>query len=118
MELFDAYKTWVRQHADLVSVVESGLSSVTWLLPDRCDGNELLLEGLHTITNLIAVLNEGILRNVDSWAPRGAQELTLALQALQQVEVLVEVYTLHSSGTQARRYDALIAIESLKYVTV
>ncbi|KAI8107363.1 hypothetical protein M9434_004297 [Picochlorum sp. BPE23] len=114
MELFDVYKTWVRRHADLISAIESGLSSVTWLLPDRFDGNELLLEGLHTITNLITLVNESILRDMESWAPKGAQELTLALQALQQVEILVEVYTLHSSGKQAHRYDALIALESLK----
>jgi hypothetical protein len=55
---------------------------------------------------------------MESWAPKGAQELTLALQALQQVEILVEVYTLHSSGKQAHRYDALIALESLKCVAI
>eukprot|EP00889_Picochlorum_renovo_P008101 jgi/Picre1/35131/NNA_002594.t1 len=40
--------------------------------------------------------------------------LSGSLPQLQQVEILVEVYTLHSSGKQAHRYDALIALESLK----
>lgn len=112
---FDAYKAWVRQHAEVLYVFETSLSSITWLLPDRFDGNELLLEGIHTASNLLSVFHEYIINELDKAGPRGSQELTLAISALQQVEVLVELYAIFSKRV-SNRYDALFVIESLKYV--
>lgn len=112
---FDAYKAWVRRHAEALYLFETSLSSITWLLPDRFDGNELLLEGVHTASNLLSVFHESIISDLDTKGPRGAQELTLALNALQQVEVLIELYALYSKRFSSR-YDALFIVESLKYV--
>lgn len=112
---FDAYKAWVRQHAEALYLLETSLSSITWLLPDRFDGNELILESIHTASNLLSVFHESIISDLDKTGPRGAQELTLAINALQQVEVLVELYSLYSRNI-SNRYDALFVIESLKYV--
>lgn len=51
-------------------------------------------------------------------APIGASELTFALNALQQVQVLVELWGLYSekNGAIDSHYDPLIAVEGLKYV--
>jgi peroxin-16 len=107
------YKAWVKRHAEALSVVETALATVTWLLPDRFSQNEFALEGVHTLANLISVFHDSILNELGDNAPDGAQELTLALNALQQVEVLVELYSLYSNKA-INRYDALLVVESLK----
>lgn len=115
MSLYRKYKIWVRQHADALSLAETCLSSITWLLPERFEGNEILLEAIHSLANIVGAFNETILSDIETKGPPGAQELTLALNALQQLEVLVELFALNSSnGTH--RYDALLGVESLKYV--
>ena len=108
-----SYKRWVRKHAEVLSVIDTALATVTWLLPNRFSENEFTLEGIHTVANLISVFHESILNEANDRAPAGAQELTLALNALQQVEVLVELYALHSRK-DINRYDALLIVESLK----
>jgi hypothetical protein len=113
---FNKYKSWVREHAELLYVIETSLSSVTWLLPDRFDGNEFLLESIHTASNLLSTFHEYIINEQDTNGPRAIQELTLAISALQQVEVLVELYALFSKRV-SNKYDALCVVESLKYVT-
>ena len=111
---FGSYKRWVRAHTDALAMVESALSTITWLLPDRFSDNEFTLEGIHTLSNLIGVFHDSILNENDR-APKGASELTLALNALQQIEVLVELYAVHSgNGRRINRYDALLVVESLK----
>jgi len=49
-------------------------------------------------------------------APTGASELTFALNALQQIQVLVELWGLYSENNGAidSHYDPLIAVEGLK----
>jgi hypothetical protein len=53
-------------------------------------------------------------------APVGASELTFALNALQQIQVLVELWGLYSeqNGSIDSHYDPLIAVEGLKYVEI
>lgn len=114
----EGYRRFVRRHQALLAVLESAITTVTWLLPDRFAENEFTLEGIHTVANLISVFHDSILNEVNDGAPKGAQELTLALNALQQVEVLVELYAVHSTSGNGRkklnRYDALLVIEALK----
>lgn len=115
---YERYRRFVEQHQGLIAVVESAITTVTWLLPDRFAENEFTLEGIHTVANLISVFHDSILNEVNHRAPKGAQELTLALNALEQVEVLVELYAVHSGGKnrsqKINRYSALLVIESLK----
>ena len=96
----------------------TGLSTLTWLLPDRFNDNELSLEAIHTSINLISALHDTMLNEPRPEAPAGASELTFALNALQQVQVLVELWGLYSeaSGAIDSRYDPLLAVEGLKYV--
>lgn len=114
----EGYRRFVRRHQALLALLESAVTTVTWLLPDRFAENEFTLEGIHTVANLISVFHDSILNDVDSGAPKGAQELTLALNALQQVEVLVELYAMHSNSKNEKRkvnrYDALFVVEALK----
>jgi len=112
---FAKYKNWVRNHAESLYLIETSLSGITWLLPDRFDGNELLLESIHTASNLLTIFHESIINEKNKDAPHGSQELTLAINALQQVEVLVELYALFSNRV-SNKYDPLVVVESLKYV--
>jgi peroxin-16 len=114
----EGYRRFVRRHQALLAVLESAVTTVTWLLPDRFAENEFTLEGIHTVANLVSVFHDSILNDVNDGAPKGAQELTLALNALQQVEVLVELYAVHSTKRNGKRkvnrYDALLVVEALK----
>lgn len=114
---FDKYKNWVRNHAESLYLIETSLSSITWLLPDRFDGNELLLESIHTASNLLSIFHESIINETNKYAPHSSQGLNLAINALQQVEVLVELYALFSNRV-SNKYDPLVVVESLKYVIV
>ena len=91
---------------------------MTWLLPDRFNDNELSLEAIHTLINLISALHDTMLNEPRPEAPPGASELTFALNALQQIQVLVELWGLYSekNGSIDSHYDPLIAVEGLKYV--
>lgn len=94
----------------------AGLSSLTWVLPDRFNDNELTLEAMHTTINLLSAFHDSIINDAGPAAPPGASELTFALTALQQVEVLVELWGLWAQGRGKleNHYDPLIAVEGLK----
>ena len=94
----------------------AGLSTLTWLLPDRFSDNELSLEAVHTAINLISAMHDTMLNDPGQGAPRGAAELTFALNSLQQIEVLVELWGLYNerTGVIDSRYDPLVAVEGLK----
>jgi hypothetical protein len=94
----------------------AGLSSLTWVLPDRFNDNELSLEAVHTAINLLSAFHDIIANEGPSGAPRFSAELSFALTALQQVQVLVELWGLHaeSQATISSAYDPLIAVEGLK----
>lgn len=100
------------------SFLITGASGLTWLLPDRFNEQELTLEAIHTAINLISSLHDTIINEPGRGAPTGASELSFALAALQQIEVLVELWAIWASkqGRISNRYDPLIAIEGLKYV--
>ncbi len=59
--MFKGYKAFVRAHAGLISTIESTLSSVIWLLPDRFSESEVSFEGLHSAIGLISLFHESIL---------------------------------------------------------
>lgn len=96
----------------------AAFSSITWLLPDRFSDNELIFEGVHTVTNLISVIHESILNETGDGSIVGASELQLSLNALQQVSVLVELCSSYaaSKGKIASKYDSLIILEAIKCV--
>jgi hypothetical protein len=80
--LVDAYRSWLRQHPTLVSSLESGLTTLTYLLPDRFGGSsELLYESLNAACGLLRTWHDHLLR--DEHAPGAA--LHMLISALHQV---------------------------------
>ncbi|KAH7624487.1 hypothetical protein Ndes2526B_g00686 [Nannochloris sp. 'desiccata'] len=118
MDAYRRYRGWVRRNGSILALAETGLSTLTWLLPDRFNDNELSLEAIHTSINLISALHDTMLNEPKPEAPIGASELTFALNALQQVQVLVELWGLYSekNGAIDSHYDPLIAVEGLKSI--
>eukprot|EP00890_Picochlorum_soloecismus_P002578 jgi/Picsp_1/3320/NSC_06159-R1_shrunken seed protein len=113
MDVIEKYKRWVRANSELLSAFETGLSGLTWLLPERFSDNERLLESIHTISNLFSLINEGIYDDSGEDVNLG---LRLALSALRQVEVLVELFSIDyaKKGRLGTRYDLLVVTETLK----
>lgn len=66
-------------------IVRAGLSSVTWLLPDRFSDSELVLEGIHTAVNLLSTFHDSIINEGPGIAEAGGVDLVFLLGALQQV---------------------------------
>ena len=83
------YKEWVKSHPSLVGYLESGLSSMTFLLPDRFSDSDFSCEALNALVGLAAVWHTSILKEDDPDTKQSASVLWLA--ALQQVETLVEI---------------------------
>lgn len=66
-------------------IVRAGLSSVTWLLPDRFSDSELVLEGIHTAVNLLSTFHDSIINEGPGIAEAGGVDLVFLLGSLQQV---------------------------------
>lgn len=97
----------------------SGISSLTWVLPDRFSESEFALEAAHTAINLLSTFHESILAegSAPGAARSGAARLTTALAAMQQVQVLIEVAGLWRERKHGgNRYDELAAFEAVKCV--
>lgn len=62
----------------------TGLSALTWLLPERWGESELSLETLHTAINLLGSMHDAIMRQAEG-PPAPGTDLGLLLGALQQV---------------------------------
>lgn len=62
MNLVQQYKAWVRTNSNLIGAIEGGLSSLTWLLPDRFSESELILEALNSFVGLLSLCHESILQ--------------------------------------------------------
>lgn len=91
---------------------------MTWLVPDRFAQNELSLEAIHTAINLISAYHDTLINDPGPLAPSGAGRLIFALAALQQIEVLVELWAKYNERTGAltSQYEPLILIEGLKAI--
>jgi peroxin-16 len=91
---------------------------LTWLVPDRFAQNELSLEAIHTAINLISAYHDTLINDPGPLAPNGAGQLIFALAALQQVEVLVELWAKYNEqrGALASQYEPLILVEGLKAI--
>ena len=61
MSALQQYKTWVRNNHNLIGAIEGGLSSLTWLLPDRFSESELNLEALNSFLGFLGLFHESIL---------------------------------------------------------
>ncbi|KDD74170.1 hypothetical protein H632_c1513p0, partial [Helicosporidium sp. ATCC 50920] len=86
MKLYDDYKAWVCRNNVALNLLETGLSSLTWVLPDRFSDSEFVLEALHTGINLLSQFHSSILDEARAPPrPRGsAAGLATSLTALQQ----------------------------------
>ncbi|KAL4424562.1 hypothetical protein ABPG77_009146 [Micractinium sp. CCAP 211/92] len=111
----EGYAAWVRRNAGLLSLFETGLSSITWLLPERFSEGEISIEALHTALGLLSSFHDSIVS-----APPGAPappgvDLALALFTLEQVQVLVELFaTRQEERGRGSRYTSLALLESIK----
>ena len=65
----------------------AGLSSLTWLLPERFSEGELSIEALHTALGLLASFHDSIVSSAPGAPPPPGADLALALSTLEQVQV-------------------------------
>lgn len=109
---FDAYKAWVREHSLQLASVEQILSKCMWLLPNRFSESDVGAEACHSLLGLIRLFHESILspevnKSMFTWS--------MALEAIQQVEVLYEMRAGHMAMLgQGNKYTPLAALELLK----
>ena len=85
MSLLSRYKTWVRANSTTISAVEGGLSSLTWLLPDRFSDSELALEAFNSLLGFLSLYHESILSSPAAGQALPQLPWTFWLAALQQV---------------------------------
>lgn len=64
----------------------AGLSSLTWLLPERFSEGELSIEALHTALGLLSGLHDTIVSSSPGAPPPPGATLALALSTLEQVQ--------------------------------
>lgn len=64
-----------------------GLSSLTWLLPERFNEGELSIEALHTALGLLSSFHDSIVSTPSGAPPPAGADLALALSTLEQVQV-------------------------------
>ncbi len=89
MSVMQQYKSWVRANSNLIGAIEGGLSSLTWLLPDRFSDSELSLEALNSFLGLLALFHESVLQE-PAYLKDQKQPVSwpLWLGAIQQVRVM------------------------------
>lgn len=111
----ERYKAFVRRNAGLLSLFETGLSSLTWVLPERFEGGELSIEALHTALGLMSGFHDSIVSTPPGGVPPPGADLTLALSTLEQVQVLLElIATRHEERGGGSRYTSLSILEAIK----
>jgi peroxin-16 len=113
--MLERYKDWVRRNAGLLSLFETGLSSLTWLLPDRFAEGELTIEALHTALGLLSSFHDSIASSPPGAPPMPGGDLLLALSTLEQIQVLLELAaTRREERGSGSRYTPLAALEAVK----
>lgn len=65
----------------------AGLSSLTWVLPERFEGGELSIEALHTALGLVSTFHDSIVNTPPGAPLPPGTNLALALSTLEQVQV-------------------------------
>ncbi|GMH33255.1 hypothetical protein BSKO_01089 [Bryopsis sp. KO-2023] len=84
---FDGYKVWVRTHSKLIGAAEDALSHLSWVLPERFSGSEVVLESFHSALGVLSLWHDSITSGaIDSGVP-----WPLVLGAIRRVEVLFEM---------------------------
>lgn len=113
----DKARHWVTRNSGWLSAVEGAASSITWLLPDRFSESELSLEAINSALGLLSVVHSSMLADPQPSRDSAGHRVSWALIALQQVEALIEVAAMHvHKDIPGRKYDALLVLESVKYV--
>ncbi|DBA87773.1 TPA: Peroxisomal membrane protein pex16, variant 3 [Trebouxia sp. C0004] len=116
MNVVQQYKAWVRTNSNLIGAIEGGLSSLTWLLPDRFSESELSLEALNSFLGLLSLCHESILQEpIYSKDQKQPVPRPLWLGAIKQVEVLVEMAAQSQSKQgNLNLYTPLTVVEAVK----
>ena len=83
--MLEHYKAFVRQNANLINAIEGGLSSLTWLLPDRFSNSELRLEAINSVLGLLSLVHESILEEEPPAMSKQQTPLSFWLGVLKQV---------------------------------
>ena len=83
--MLEHYKAFVRQNANLINAIEGGLSSLTWLLPDRFSDSELRLEAINSVLGLLSLVHESILEEEPQALGKQQKPLSFWLGVLKQV---------------------------------
>ena len=92
MNFVQQYKHFVRTNMNLIGAIEGGLSSLTWLLPDRFADSELRLEALNSFLGLLALYHESILQEPPNFRDqKHPVPWPFWLGAIQQVCMLIFV---------------------------
>lgn len=116
MNAVQQYKAWVRTNSNLIGAIEGGLSSLTWLLPDRFSESELSLEALNSFVGLLSLCHESILQEpLYSKDQKQPIPWPLWLAAIKQVQVLVEMAAQSQSKQgNVNLYTPLAVVEAVK----
>ena len=125
--LFSLYSSTLRTHRSTFTLLESLLSSLSFLLPTRFADDDTSVEVTLAVSSLFSLLNDAIYYHsssppsagltVSPSSPSSTHLLCLrsVIAACECVELAVEKFSLVKSGAEARR-KAITRIETIKAV--
>eukprot|EP00210_Caulerpa_lentillifera_P000934 g904.t1 len=109
---FTCYRHWVVENIDKLNMVESILSKCVWLLPNRFAESEIGAESCRSILGLIQLWHETLF---SSSKKDSEFNWSIALEAIQKVEVLFEMRASHLKLIgMCDKYTPLAALEFIK----
>jgi peroxin-16 len=121
------YAAWVRRHAAFVGSLEESARSLTLLLPDRFGNAEVMSESIYTFINLVGLYHSRILRKPNPHSTysyyfvkegrKWGQRANVVLEALGNVQVLLEMASLKFSKDKELRWKLILGFEVAKSIS-
>jgi len=133
MGVFDKYEKFILSNVSQVNAIESGLRSLTYVLPGRFSDAEFASEALFSLLNLLSLYHDKILTKIttkpakDGLPPSNFNRYTRSLingsslykkfayilSMLQYTEVLLEMFYLKRRGSKGK-WNMIALIELIK----
>ncbi|CAH1256728.1 PEX16 [Branchiostoma lanceolatum] len=112
LELFERYRKFVSSNPDVTSQLESSFRVVSYFIAGRFQNSSELAELVYSASNLIVLLNDGILRKAAKLRTAVKRIMTL-LTVLEYVEVFAEIGAARLWG-ELGRWIVIAAIQLAK----